>query len=148
MSSSISRQVLFIVEGKSDEPRLLKEMEPILSKTMGAKIRCYKAQRDIYTFFHNIDTGPDGDGVLAYLKSMKSTDSEGLLLFPEGERPETVFSSIYLIFDFDPQASLFNAQKIKELCSFFSDETENGKLLLNFPMIESLRHVLSMNPKD
>ena len=50
------------------------------------------------------------------------------------------FSEIYLIFDFEFQASQYDDKKIKAMLSFFDNETEHGKLYINYPMIESFKH--------
>lgn len=47
------------------------------------------------------------------------------------------FSQIYLIFDFDPNYQKYDDKIIRECLSFFNDETENGKLYINYPMFES-----------
>lgn len=70
--------------------------------------------------------------VVSFLKD------EGKLDLPDGVRPDEAFNSIYLVFDFDPQDPRFNFDHILQCAQFFSDETRNGKLYLNFPMFESL----------
>lgn len=54
-----------------------------------------------------------------------------------------MFSQIFLFFDYDFQNRL-GTQKVNgildEMLDFFSDETENGKLYINYPMIESLKY--------
>lgn len=56
---------------------------------------------------------------------------------------DTLFSQIFLFFDYDFQNRL-GTQKVNgildEMLDFFSDETENGKLYINYPMIESLKY--------
>lgn len=54
------------------------------------------------------------------------------------------FSEIYLIFDFDMQAPQYTKEKIIEMVKFFDNETENGKLYINYPMIESFKHFKSI----
>ena len=56
---------------------------------------------------------------------------------------ESDFSEVYLFFDYDFQnknleLSEINSQ-LTEMLDFFSDETDNGKLYINYPMIESIR---------
>lgn len=149
MNSPENKQTLFILEGEKFEPHILRQMKPLLEEATGSTIRYYKACCDIYSFFNIIDKDEYSDGVLVYLKSISAKDENGKLLFPDDdERVDTVFSSIYLVFDFEPQASLFSKEKIVELCSYFNEETENGKLLINFPMIESIHDVRSLDPKD
>ena len=50
------------------------------------------------------------------------------------------FSSVYLIFDFDFQAQQYDYEKISNMVEFFDNETENGKLYINYPMMESFKH--------
>ncbi len=63
---------------------------------------------------------------------------KGLLKCPENVRPQDMFALIYLIFDFDPLYHLYNPEKIRGLQRYFSDETKNGLLYINYPMVESL----------
>ena len=54
------------------------------------------------------------------------------------------FSEIYLFFDYDFQNKNLELAEInrqlKEMLSKFNDETEYGKLYINYPMIESIRY--------
>ena len=54
------------------------------------------------------------------------------------------FTEIYLIFDFDPQASQYNKNKLLEMVNYFDNETENGKLYINYPMMESFNHFITI----
>ena len=58
------------------------------------------------------------------------------------------FSEIYLIFDFDFQAPQYDDKKIKAMLDFFNNETEHGKLYINYPMIESFKHFKSLPDFD
>lgn len=58
------------------------------------------------------------------------------------------FSEVYLIFDFDFQAPQYDCQKISEMINFFDNETEHGKLYINYPMIESFKHFKSIPDSD
>lgn len=50
------------------------------------------------------------------------------------------FAYIYLFFDYDGHSTLADDDKIREMLSFFSDETEEGKLYISYPMVEAIRH--------
>lgn len=54
------------------------------------------------------------------------------------------FSEVYLIFDFDFQAPQYDENKISEMVKFFDNETEYGKLYINYPMIESFKHFITL----
>lgn len=60
------------------------------------------------------------------------------------------FSEIYLIFDFDFQAPepQFDINKIMKMVKLFDNETEYGKLYINYPMIESFKHFKSIPDKE
>lgn len=58
------------------------------------------------------------------------------------------FSEIYLIFDFDFQAPQFDSCKLNKMIDFFNNETEQGKLYINYPMIESFKHFKSIPDND
>lgn len=54
------------------------------------------------------------------------------------------FAEIFLFFDYDPhsrggQVETLN-RELEEMLSFFDNETENGKMYVNYPMIEALRY--------
>ena len=54
------------------------------------------------------------------------------------------FSEIYLIFDYDFQnknlpLDMMNRQ-IDEMLDLFDDETDNGRLYINYPMVEAIRY--------
>lgn len=58
------------------------------------------------------------------------------------------FSEIYLIFDFDCQAPQYDDEKLQIMLDFFDNETEHGKLYINYPMIESFKHFKSIPDLD
>lgn len=58
------------------------------------------------------------------------------------------FSEVYLIFDFDCHATQYEHKKILEMIDFFDNETEHGKLYINYPMIESFKHFRTLPDYD
>lgn len=63
------------------------------------------------------------------------------------------FSQIYLFFDLDQHDPTYNHQSIIELLNYFNDETQNGKLFINYPMVESfycfkLENVIQKYPSN
>lgn len=55
-------------------------------------------------------------------------------------------SEIYLFFDYDGHASNALDTKIEDMLYFFAEETENGKLYISYPMLESLKHLKTGTP--
>jgi len=65
------------------------------------------------------------------------------IVVPEGRRLDTFFSQIFLFFDYDFQNRIGLKRLndiLKEMLVFFSNETENGRLYINYPMVESLKY--------
>lgn len=58
------------------------------------------------------------------------------------------FDEVYLIFDYDFHAPRYSFEKILEMAEFFDNETENGKLYINYPMMESFKHFKSIPDED
>ncbi|WP_322863091.1 hypothetical protein [Aeromonas allosaccharophila] len=54
------------------------------------------------------------------------------------------FSQIYLFFDYDGHAPAASNDKLAEMLSFFNEETENGKLFVSYPMVESTRYIADL----
>ena len=61
-------------------------------------------------------------------------------------------SEIFLFFDYDFQNSHLSLedinQRVEEMLTLFADETENGKLYINYPMIESIRYTKELPDND
>lgn len=61
-------------------------------------------------------------------------------------------TEIFLFFDYDFQESRLtleeNNRHIGEMLEYFNDETENGKLYINYPMVESVFYTKQLPDKD
>ena len=63
-------------------------------------------------------------------------------------KPKTNGDANYKIFDYDPQEPAYSDSKIKEMVELFDNETEFGKLYINYPMMQSYRHLKKMPDID
>ena len=54
------------------------------------------------------------------------------------------YTDILLIFDLDPQDSLFTDEKIIRMQQYFCESSDMGKLYINYPMVESFYHMTSI----
>lgn len=65
---------------------------------------------------------------------------------------EDEVSEIYLFFDYDFQEKSRtleeNNKRLSEMLEYFTDETDNGKLYINYPMVESLRYTKELPDND
>ena len=119
--------ILFIVEGEKEEPLIIKTL---ISKFFKKRINAITSYNtNIHQLYNSLSSDSDID-IISLLKeqgklsdlSMKSDD----------------IAEKYLFFDLDPHDGSFCFSNISELLDFFNDETENGKLYINYPFTEAL----------
>ena len=136
----MAKKVLFIVEGHNDEPDLIKQLYS----------ECFSGKNDTYDFYvfdtniHQlaplliVDGNVDEDlDLLLVLKSETDDPQKRALLSQK-------YSDVYLIFDFDPQQRDADLQMIHILLSHFTDSTNMGKLFINYPMMQSYKHLKAL----
>lgn len=129
------RKVLFIVEGRRGEPRLLKRMHNILFDTTPENIYWHGAV--IYDLLLRMFADEGEDDSLDVVSVLR----ESVTGFTDREMLEQEFSDVYLVFDMDPHDHRYDEKLLSRAMEFFSESTENGKLYLNYPMLESYRHL-------
>ena len=96
------------------------------------KLIFYPYKSNIYSLYQKIKEYDELTSTIEILKEMAPNKKMKSIL-------NIHFSEIYLIFDFDPQEPAYSDTKIEELVSLFDNETEFGKLYINYPMMESLK---------
>ena len=138
MNSMKNRKILFIVEGKNDEPAIIKQMY----KTCFAneKYEIFPYETDIHDLIKKIFVNGDIDeafDIQAYLRANCSDSKKKAIL-------NCTFSDIFLVFDLDAQDNRLNESCLVKLQRFFSESTENGKLYINYPSIEAYKNVNKM----
>lgn len=156
----MSRNILFIVEGKVLEPKFITRMAELYH----VECEITSVRTNIHNLYSHLK---DGDGFLDVkivlkeilqktvnsLKSQKATvnnlkDIEDITA--DINKLDKSFESIYLIFDSELHDSVplrvsqmegvqKNYNQLKEMIDFFDNETEQGKLYVNYPMMESYR---------
>jgi len=134
------KNILAIVEGARKEPQLLEQV----FRTYRHECQIYSYNANIYDLYDHFqrDYGKDFD---------EDLDDLDFLLFLEEHEPDAEkrkifdnrFTDIILIFDFDPQDDRFSEIKIRKMMSYFDNSTEQGRLYINYPMVESVCHIKS-----
>ena len=131
--------ILFVFEGEKREPELFRAIDKLFFKD-SQHIVCSFGNNiyELYLKLRNLDGSGD-------IVSVLRERYEGRLDSPFSEEAKSSdFSEIYLIFDYDfhnRNISLeeMNSQ-ISEMLDMFDNETENGKLYINYPMVEAIRY--------
>ena len=134
--------ILFITEGPVDEKEFLEKMFDI----------CYKDKKyEIYSYNTTIHTLVD---ILFDEDGNIDEDLDIKLTLRENEKDEEKrkilsqkYTEIFLIFDFEPQHNKLKFKEVKQLLNIFNDSTDKGKLYINYPMMQSYKHINKMPDK-
>lgn len=135
------KKVLVIAEGLVDELRLMKSICHDLGLT-GSDVDFYSYKTDFHNFARIIL--PDGkdqpDDTVDLLLELKSRE--------KGEREREILSGkytdIYIVFDLDPHASKPDFEKARKLVEYFTSSSDMGKLFINYPMMQSYKHLKTL----
>ena len=127
-------KILVLVEGKKRESILFKKLFYTYNPAVNKEIISYTT--NIYELYGKLfkDNEEDSRSLLMLLRS-REKDENKKKIFDEH------YNEVILIFDFDPQDSLYSAEKLDRLMRYFNNSTENGRLYINYPMVESLFHL-------
>ncbi len=130
-------KILLIVEGEKDEIRILGSESHGLLSLIGGDYEIVPFANPIYELYDAYVNG-EYDDIVSYLRINKGLEIDSDIL------SKNAFSAIYLVFDYEPQDHKYSDRKIKELLSIFNNETELGKLYINYPMVEAYYHLKSL----
>lgn len=127
-------KTLFIFEGARSEDKYVEKLE-LNFLGEGHAIKCV-FDAEIYQLYRAIkqEEGFPID-IVSLLKERTVENAETLKDFTRDS-----FAYVYLFFDYDGHSTLADDNKISDMLSFFSDETEEGKLYISYPMVEAIRH--------
>ena len=132
----MSKKILLIVEGESDEVKFLRGLFENCFKKADYKFYSYKTNihtlaQELYNNYPDFDDGDiDIRLVLASLESSK--DKKEMLM--------DKYSDIYMVFDFEPQHDHKHFDTVRRMVNYFNDSTNQGQLFINYPMMQSYKH--------
>ena len=129
----MSRKILLIVEGEKEEIRILGSHSHGLLHLIGADYEIVPFANPIYELY-DAYVNNEYDDLVAYLVAEKG------LTLDKGVISKNAFSAIYLFFDFEPHYHKYSDDKIIHMSQLFNNETDLGKLYINYPMVESIYH--------
>lgn len=134
-------QILVVVEGEKTDYKLMEHLLAIYGISDSHEIVPYKT--NIYTLYKEMfcDGDPYSVDLLQLLKEREPNEEQKKIF-------DRRYSDILLIFDLDPQAPNFSADKIIEMINFFVESSDMGKLYINYPMVESFYHMKSIPDED
>lgn len=131
--------ILFIFEGASYEPPLYEGIRSLFFSRSNDQIICSFCS-SIYTFYKRLKDDYDG-----YADVVDVLKTELVKTCPESELfkyKSADFASIYLFFDYDFYLGDLKRKngQIKEMLEYFNEETNNGRLFISYPMVESIQY--------
>ena len=127
-------KILLIVEGEKEEPRILGSNSHGLLSLIGSDYDIVTFSNPIYELYDAYKKG-EYDDLVSYLREEKGLEIDKNIL------SKNAFSSVYLVFDFEPHYHKYKDSKIKDILNVFNNETELGKLYINYPMVESFYYL-------
>ena len=139
--------ILFVFEGKEREPQLYRAIESLFFPKETDAIVC-SFENNIYELYRQIvQLGESADIVSVLREQLDGREDNPL----KDITASSAFAEIYLFFDYDLYHRLpldeIN-RRLREMLVMFDDETTNGKLYINYPMIESIRHTKELPDAD
>lgn len=137
----MSKKILLIVEGELEEPRILDAKGKGILNLISNDFQIFPYKTSIYDLYESYKNG-EYDDIVSYLVNEKDLKLE------DNEYSKTTFSAIYLVFDLDPHYHKYTDEIIIDLLNTFNNETELGKLYINYPMVESYYHIKSLNDNE
>lgn len=131
--------ILFVFEGAKREPLLFESIKHLFFGEETDTIVC-SFGNNIHNLYKQMMELGTGD-IVSVLREIHRGKKENPF---ESISNSSDFAEIYLFFDYDLQEKFLTMEEInkrlKEMLELFDDETSNGKLYINYPMIESIRY--------
>ena len=128
--------ILFVFEGKREE-RLFAPLKRLFWGEETTVIAVYECNID--ALYHEMQAIGDYVDIVALLRAKYEGKPDNP--FMNVSRSDE-FSEIYLVFDYDFHDVSRSAETLNEqlryLLDYFNEETDHGKLYVNYPMVEAL----------
>lgn len=124
------KSILLVVEGQVAEPRILGSATHGILSLIGSDYNIHPFANSIYELYEAYRNG-EYDNLVSFLRAEKGLKLSSNVLSRDA------FSAIYLVFDYEPHYQKYSDEVIKDLLNVFDNETDQGKLYINYPMVEA-----------
>ena len=142
MGSLNLKKILAIVEGQKSDYRLMNHLLKMFYKDEFYVWPYCTNLYELYNTFQLCDR-EDFESVDTLL-AIKAREHDPDKLVRLNEK----YTDIILIFDLDPQDPQYSPQKIQKMKNIFNESTDNGKLYINYPMVEAFKHLKAEVDKE
>lgn len=127
----MSSTILFVFEGIKTEEKIINSLTQYFVN-QNSNVTCAFCS-DVYQLYTKLCNDPNLD-TFSILKNRNQNKTK----LADYKRSD--FAEIYLFFDYDGHAPNASDAAIKDLVTFFNEETEAGKVYISYPMVEALIH--------
>lgn len=132
------KKVLLIVEGDADEVKFLRSLFKNCYKKTDYKIYPYRTNihvlaQELFDNYNDFDINTEDTDIKLVLASLEKDEQKKKLLLDK-------YSDVFMIFDFEPQHDHPHFDTVKRMLKFYTDSTDQGKLFINYPMMQSYKH--------
>lgn len=129
--------ILFVFEGEKREPLLYRTLEKLYFPKDNDNIIC-SFGNNIYDLYNELAEYGNGGDIVSLMRERLADRGDTTL---SGIRSSDI-AETFLFFDYDFQNSQLPLDEINkrvaEMLTLFDNETDNGKLYINYPMTESI----------
>ena len=127
------RKMLVVVEGIKKDVQLMKRLFALYLSDEYREIISYGT--NLYELYGQMEKEADDWESLDFLQVLKMHEKN-----PETRKLfDVAYTDIVLVFDFDPQDRLYDAEKLYRLMEYFSESTDKVRLYLNYPIIGTIQ---------
>lgn len=147
------KKTLVITEGELEKKQLLSAILTCFPEIPIEYEDIHVYKTNLYNLYNDIvnEYGDswDDDGIeidLLLLFSRKMSNTQGQNTYTKYDKRD--FNNIILTFDYEHHDSFYTDEKVLRLQKHFNSMTDDGILLLNYPMIEAIFHVTSFPDKE
>lgn len=136
----MAKKFLLIVEGESEEPAFFEQL--FKKCNSGEEFAIFTYKTNIHVLAHILATeypSFDTDEIdIRQILAFREKDEKGKLILTD------TYTDVYLIFDFDPQHNAPYFGMVKRMLNYFDNPTDQGKLYINYPMLQSYKHFANL----
>ncbi|MCL2510161.1 MAG: hypothetical protein FWF07_03685, partial [Methanomassiliicoccaceae archaeon] len=107
-------------------------------------VEIYSYRTNIHVLIGELFNGNQLDEDIDLLQHLISRENDKT----EKEKLQRRFTDVFLIFDMDMHDERADTGRLETMLKVFNDSANNGKLYINYPMMESYRHLRSLNDEE
>lgn len=137
--------ILFVFEGKEREVNIFNALKQLYFNNDEVIVE-FTYNTGFHTLYKNLK---ENDMSLFRVLQEASRKRENDTL---GAYAEDDFSEVFLVFDYDFHNKSIPLEQwnsnLREMLAYFDDETRNGKMYVNYPMVESIRYTKQLPDKE